>query len=110
MTEVWALFGAVVGTYLWRALGVGLSGRINTNSEFFKWIACVTYAMVAGLVFRIMTLPVGLLAELPTSARLIAAGLGFAVMLWRHPRLGGLIPGLLAGSSVILIAGLLQST
>ena len=39
-------------------------------------------------------------------ARLLAAGLAFAVMVWPNTRWGGLVPGLLTGSLVILVASL----
>ncbi|MEY4725212.1 MAG: hypothetical protein RL043_1361, partial [Pseudomonadota bacterium] len=92
MSELIALTGTVVGTYLWRALGVSFSGRINTDSEVFVWVTCVTYAMVAGLVFRIMLLPVGMLAEWAPGIRLLASAAGIVVMIWPHKRLGGLVP------------------
>ncbi|NBT34296.1 MAG: AzlD domain-containing protein [Betaproteobacteria bacterium] len=106
MTELVALVVAALGTYLWRCLGVAFSGRVNIESEFFRWIACVSYAMVAGLVVRIIVLPVGLLAQVPTPLRLLACGVALALMVWPHPRWGGLVPGLLAGSLVIALASL----
>ena len=106
MSELIALTGTVVGTYLWRALGVSFSGRINTDSEVFVWVTCVTYAMVAGLVFRIMLLPVGMLAELSLGIRLFASAAGIVVMIWPHKRLGGLVPGLWVGCLIIFVAGL----
>ena len=106
MAELLALTGAVLGTYLWRALGVSFSGRISTTSDIFRWVACVTYAMVAGLTLRILLLPVGPLAQLSLEARLLAAGLAFAVMVWPHARWGGLVPGLLTGSLVIFVTSL----
>jgi branched-subunit amino acid transport protein len=107
MNELVALTGTVIGTYLWRALGVSFSGRINTDSEVFVWVTCVTYAMVAGLVFRIMLLPVGMLADLSLEIRLLASAAGIAVMIWPHKRLGGLVPGLLVGCLIVFVAGLM---
>ena len=69
MNELILILAAALGTYSWRFLGVVFSGRIRTDSEFFQWISCVTYAMVAGLVFRIVVLPVGPLAQIPLFAR-----------------------------------------
>lgn len=106
MSELIALTGTVVGTYLWRALGVNFSGRINTNSEIFIWVTCVTYAMVAGLVFRIVLLPVGMLATVPMSIRLFASAAAVAVMVWPHRRFGGLVPALLTGCLIVSLAGL----
>jgi branched-subunit amino acid transport protein len=64
------------GTYMWRGLGVLLSGRISTSSEVFTWITCVAYAMVAGLIMRIIVMPTGLLATSLLTHRLLACALG----------------------------------
>lgn len=80
MPELWLLMilcGA--GSYVWRGLGVLLSGRISTSSEVFTWITCVAYAMVAGLIMRIIVMPAGLLATSLLAHRLIACVLGLAV-------------------------------
>lgn len=71
------LAGAV--TYLWRALGVGLSGRLDPDGPLFAWTACVAYALLAGLIARMILLPRGDLAETAALDRLGAAGLALAV-------------------------------
>ena len=75
--ELWpwlvVLTGAVV-TYLPRALGVLLSGRIDAESPLFDWIACVAYAILAALVARMIVLPSGPLVETALATRL--AGIG----------------------------------
>lgn len=79
MLELWALVAAcAAGTYLWRGLGVLLSGRIRVDSEIFSWIACVAYAMVAGLVARIVVMPTGMLAETALTERLMACAVALA--------------------------------
>ncbi|MDB5809589.1 MAG: AzlD protein [Betaproteobacteria bacterium] len=65
-----------LGTYLWRGLGVLLSGRLSVNGNFFTWVTCVTYAMIAGLVMRIIVMPSGLLATSLTWHRLLACLIG----------------------------------
>jgi branched-subunit amino acid transport protein len=65
-------------TYLWRALGVMLSGRIKTDTDVFNWITCVAYAMVAGLIMRTIVMPTGLLATSLLSHRLIGCAVGLA--------------------------------
>lgn len=80
MSEAWlypllVLVAAAAATYFWRLLGVTLSGRINPNSALFAWLACVAYALLAGLITRMLLLPVGPMAEAPLAARLAAAGL-----------------------------------
>src|SRR3546814_17566403 len=56
----WAYVLVVVGglaTYFRRALGVALSGRLAASSSFFDWVACVAYALLAGLIARMLLLP-----------------------------------------------------
>ena len=43
-----------LGTYLWRGLGLLISGRLRMDSAFFAWAGCVAYAMIAGLTARII--------------------------------------------------------
>jgi len=92
----WAvLIMASLGTFLWRGLGVLLSGRLDQNSAFFRWLTCVAYAMVAALVVRIIVLPVGMMVQMPLSLRLIAAGAALAIMLVKK---NALVPALLTGT------------
>jgi branched-subunit amino acid transport protein len=77
--ELWlVVVAAALGTYLWRGLGVLLSGRIKVNSELFNWVACVAYAMVAGLISRIVIVPGGMLTQTALAERLIACVLAVA--------------------------------
>ncbi|MEK6591652.1 MAG: AzlD domain-containing protein [Pseudomonadota bacterium] len=76
MPDLWLLvLACAAGTYLWRGLGVLLSGRIRIDSELFNWVACVAYAMVAGLVVRIIVMPTGMLAQSLLTDRLLACAL-----------------------------------
>jgi branched-subunit amino acid transport protein len=68
-----------LGTYLWRGIGLLISGRVRVDSEFFVWAGCVAYAMIAGLTVRIMLLPSGTLAQTLLSERLIACGAALVV-------------------------------
>lgn len=72
-----ALSGA--GTYLWRGLGAMFSDRVRLESELFTWVGCVAYAMVAGLIIRILLLPTGSLAQTTLTHRLLAAAIALAV-------------------------------
>ena len=60
------------GTYLWRGAGVAVSARIKPDSELFAWIGCVAFAMLAGLISRVVLLPSGAL-ELTTLWQRLAA-------------------------------------
>jgi branched-subunit amino acid transport protein len=91
----------VLGTYLWRGLGVLLSGRISVNSSLFTWVTCVTYAMIAGLVMRIIVMPSGLLATSLAWHRLVACLIGLgAYYLFRRNLLVAVAVG--AGALIVL--------
>jgi branched-subunit amino acid transport protein len=71
--------GCGLATYLWRGLGMLISGRVRINSEFFIWAGCVAYAMIAGLAVRILLLPTGTLAATPLAERLAACAIALVV-------------------------------
>lgn len=71
--------GGAVATYGWRFVGVLLSGRIRADSAVFDWIACVAYALLAGLVARMLLFPSGPLVETRLADRLLAAALGLVI-------------------------------
>ena len=68
------ILACALATYARRGLGMLISGRVRMDSEFFVWAGCVAYAMIAGLVVRILLLPTGTLAQTPLPERLIAWG------------------------------------
>jgi len=98
MAELGLLLAAcALGTYAWRGLGVFLSGRISASSALFTWVACVAYAMVAGLVTRIIVLPSGLLATSLLGHRLVACAIGLGTYyLCRRNLLAGVAAGAVA--------------
>ena len=67
------------GTYLWRGLGVAVSARIKPDSELFAWIGCVAFAMLAGLISRVVLLPSGALEQTSLWQRLAATACALAV-------------------------------
>ena len=101
-----ALLGATIGTYFCRAIGVLLSNRINQESEIFRWLAAVTYAMVAALVVRMVLMPIGLLATVPVWIRIAICVLSIAVMVSRPTR--RLVPALLTGTLLMLSYGVMR--
>lgn len=87
---------ASAATYAWRGLGVLLSGRIRVESELFDWVACVAYAMIAGLIARVIVMPSGLLAETLLAERVAACALALAAFyLSRRNLFVGVITGML---------------
>ena len=76
---VFLIIAASLTTYLWRGLGVLIAARLNPDGVFFEWISCVAYAMLAGLMARVLILPVGLLGETTMFVRGISMLAGFIV-------------------------------
>lgn len=89
-------------TYLWRGLGVLLSGKMRADGEIFTWVGCVAYAMVAALIARMIFLPAGTLAATSLAERLLAIAVAlFAYYASRK----NLLLGILAGFAVMLASG-----
>lgn len=101
-----ALLGATLGTYVCRAIGVLLSNRINQDSEIFRWLSAVTYAMVAALTVRMVLMPVGLLSTVPIWIRILICVLSIAVMVSKPTR--RLVPALLTGTLLMLSYGVMR--
>lgn len=94
MTAWWFIIIGAVVTYAWRAGGVALSGRIDPNSALMRWIACVAYALLAGLIARLILSPQGQLGETALWMRLSAAGVSaFAYFICRRSIPLGVIAG-----------------
>lgn len=75
----WFLLVGAIVTYAWRAAGVALSGRIDPNSALMRWTSCVAYALLAGLIARLIVAPQGSLGDTALWMRLSAAGLALAI-------------------------------
>jgi len=97
-TTAWiALPAAIAVTFLWRAIGVAVSGRFDPASDVFLWVQCVAYAMLAGLISRMLFLPSGALAESDNWLRLVAVAIGIAVyFLLKRNLLVGILAGVVA--------------
>jgi len=90
---------AAIATYAARAAGAYLSGKIGTESAVIDWITCVTYALLAGLVVRMIWMPIGALAATPDWMRFVAAGTGLAVFIIARKSVG---VGVLSGSLMLI--------
>ena len=73
------ILACAAGTYLWRALGVAVAGRLDPDGEIFSWMGCVALAMIAGLVARMLIEPVGVLATTSLIERLGATACGLVM-------------------------------
>lgn len=101
--EVWLLvIASAAGTFCWRGLGATLAGQIRVDSELFNWVACVAYAMVAGLVTRIIFMPTGLLATSLLADRLISCVLALAAFYLSRRNL---FVAVMTGVAAVLLVG-----
>jgi branched-subunit amino acid transport protein len=101
-----ALVGACLGTYFCRAIGVFLSNSINQESEIFRWLAAVTYAMVAALTVRLIVMPLGLMATVPLWIRVLICALAIGVMVSSPAK--RLVPALLTGTLLMVGYGVIR--
>jgi branched-subunit amino acid transport protein len=69
------------GTYLWRAMGIAVASWLAPDSELFAWVGCVAFAMLAGLISRVVLLPSGPLEHTALWQRLAAIGVSLVVYL-----------------------------
>lgn len=79
-SHLWLIVGvSVLATYVWRATGMLIASRLHPDSPLSRWFACVAYAVLAGLIARMIVVPEGALADAPLPDKLIALACGFAV-------------------------------
>jgi branched-subunit amino acid transport protein len=98
------VFAGAAATYFWRGLGVALSGRIRPDGALFDLFGCVAYALLAGLVVRMILLPTGPLQATGLGARIAATAVGVAVFFaLRRSVLAGVVAG---GASLAAFAHL----
>lgn len=100
------VLGCSAATFIWRAMGVVVVKRIDAHGAFFQWITCVSYAMVAGLVFRMIILPESQLAEVSIEIRVAAVIIAFAAyFLFRRRLVAGVIAGGVSLSGLVAWIG-----
>lgn len=79
-SHLWLIVGvSVLATYVWRALGMLIASHLHPDSALSRWFACVAYAVLAGLIARMIVIPEGALADAPLADKLTALACGFAV-------------------------------
>ena len=78
--NLWVLvIASILATYLWRFLGALFAKRIDPKGALFGWVTCVSYAMLAGLISRMVFLPAGSLVEVDLWIRLTGIITGLVV-------------------------------
>jgi branched-subunit amino acid transport protein len=97
----WIVLGlAAVVTYAWRGVGVVLSGRIDPNGAAVRWIGAVAYALLAGLIARMIVLPQGPLQDTAMTDRIAAAAIALVIFLLTRRNL---VAGVFAGAGVLVL-------
>ncbi len=101
--SLWLIvLACAAATFIWRALGVVVVKRIDAQGAFFRWINCVSYAMLAGLIFRMIILPESDLAAVSLSVRITAVAIAFgAYYLFKRRLIAGVVAG---GASLSTLA------
>lgn len=95
--DLWLLLAACgAATYLWRGPGVLLSAGIDPRSRGFTWVACVAYAIIAGVISRMLVMPTGELAEITLAERALGSAAALAAYFWLTRR--NLFIGIFAGA------------
>lgn len=95
-----------VATFFWRALGVLVTRRIDANGAFFRWVTCVSYAMVAGLIFRMIVMPESELESVSLPIRVGAVAIAFgAYFLFKRRLVAGVVAGGLSLSGLVAWLG-----
>lgn len=102
MSELWTLLAVcALATYLWRGPGVLISAGIDPRSAVFTWISCVAYAIIAGVVSRMLVMPTGALAEITPLERALCGGAALVAYFWLTRR--NLFVGVLAAAAALLL-------
>ena len=97
------VLGSSAATFFWRLLGVAVVKKIDPEGVVFEWVTCVSYAMVAGLVFRMIMMPESDLASVSLLIRCAAVAFAFAAYLaFRRMLLAGVLAG--GGSLSIMVS------
>lgn len=98
--ELWLLLLVCgVATYLWRGPGVLIARGIDAQGEVFTWVSCVAYAIIAGLVARMLVMPTGALAETTLVERALGSAAALAAYFWLTRR--NLFVGVAAGAAAL---------
>ena len=80
VSDPWVvLILCILGTFAWRAMGVTVANHIDISGDLFQWFNCVAYAMLSGLITRVILMPSGTLAQTPDVDRIASISAGFIV-------------------------------
>lgn len=100
------VLGCSAATFFWRFLGVLVVRKINPEGALFEWVSCVSYAMVAGLIFRMIMMPESELATVALPIRVAAVVIAFvAYFAFKRMLLAGVLAGSVSLSLMVSLIG-----
>lgn len=99
-TPALAILAGALATYFWRGLGVALSRRLTIEQPIFHWVSAVAFAMLAGLIARLIVFPGGALAGTALPDRLAATVLALTIFYLTRKNLA---LGVFAGAGVLVL-------
>jgi hypothetical protein len=89
---------------IWRWLGIVLARGLDESAPAVVWVRAVATAVLGGVIARIVLVPPGALASIPTPVSLGALALGFAgfLVVRRSP-----FAGIAIGEAALLLGAVL---
>jgi branched-subunit amino acid transport protein len=102
--EFAVVLAGAAATFVWRALGVALSGRLSPDSPLLDLVGYIAYGLLAALIARMILLPIGPLQGVGLDLRLAATAIAVLVFFaLRRNLLAGVAAG--GGALALLSAG-----
>ncbi len=100
------VLGCSAATFFWRFLAAVAVKKIDPDGAVFEWITCVSYAMVAGLIFRMLIMPESELANVSLPIRCTAIAIAFiAYFVFRRMLFAGVLAGSVSLSVIVSWVG-----
>ena len=95
-----AVFCAILGTLIWRVVGVMLASRIPADGPIMGWVNTMAYGLVAAVLLLIFVHPIGALATTSLDQRFVGLAAGLVMMFFSKR----LILSLFCGASAFALA------
>ncbi len=105
--SLWLIvLGCGAATFFWRLRGGVVVKRIAAAGALFQWITCVSYAMVAGLIFRMIIMPESQLIGVALPIRVAAVTIAFGAYFFFNRRLvAGVVAGGVSLAAMVALLG-----
>ena len=91
-----AVFFAILGTVVWRIIGVLLAFRIPADGPVMSWVNTMAYAMVSAVLILILVYPIGALATTSLDQRFFGLAVGLLAMFFSKRLILSLLCGVCA--------------